>query len=386
MGAAAPGFSLVDGGLLCGLMRRRGWTHPDGRLDYLRAGIVMVCVAWGPLLLAALSARLAAGHWIAIDWGIHVRLLIAIPLLLRADVSLHVRTRLVVDQLVTDGWAVEESERFDRIVAGAARRRDSLVPEVLFLGTALVASQVVVWNLGSMAFVAHRVTMERELLAARWWYALVALPLFQFLVYRALWRWAIWVQMLWRLSRLRLRPIALHPDLAGGLEFLSWPSLGFAYVIAALAATQAGVWADQVLHAGMKVMALKSNALVFVVAAVIVAVGPLIVVSGHLWRCQLDGRAQYGSLAIDYVRRFHARWIARGDRPDLLGTADIQSLADLGNAFEVVARTRLLPFGPRTLIAIVVAAVLPMIPVALLGVPLPELLGKLAGAFLGKPG
>jgi hypothetical protein len=27
-----------------------------------------------------------------------------------------------------------------------------------------------------------------------------------------------------------------------------------------------------------------------------------------------------------------------------------------------------------------------MIPVALLGVPLPELLGKLAGAFLGKPG
>jgi hypothetical protein len=157
-------------------------------------------------------------------------------------------------------------------------------------------------------------------------------------------------------------------------------------VIAALAATQAGVWTDQVLHDGVKVMALKSNALVFVVASMIFALGPLIVVSGHLWRCQLIGRAQYGSLAIDYVRRFHARWIARDDHDDLLGTADIQSLADLANSFEVVAKTRLLPFGPRTVVAVAAAAVLPMIPVALLGVPLPELLGKLAGAFLGKPG
>jgi hypothetical protein len=36
-------------------------------------------------------------------------------------------------------------------------------------------------------------------------------------------------------------------------------------------------------------------------------------------------------------------------------------------------------------LAVVAAAVLPMIPVALLGVPLPQLLRKLAGAFLGKP-
>lgn len=384
--AAASGFSLVDGGPLCALMRRLGWTLPDGRIDYLRACMVLVALAWGPLLVATLSARLMTGHGLQTDWGVHTRLLVAIPLLLRADVGLHARTRLVIDQFVGDRWAAEQADRFGQIVARATKQRDAAAPEALLLGLAIAASQVVVWNLGGMPFVAHRLTLGRELVAARWWYALVALPMFQFLVYRALWRWAIWVQLLWRLSRLRLRPTATHPDLAGGLAFLSWPSMGFAYVLSALSATQAGVWADQVLHAGLKVRDLKSEAAVFIAAAVVVALGPLLVVAPKLWRCKIAGQREYGSLATDYTRLFEARWIARRDRDDVLGSADIQSLADLGNGYGVVDRMRLVPFSPRTVMLVAAAALVPLIPVALLGIPLPELLKKLGGAFLGKPG
>ena len=35
---------MVDGGPLCALMRRLGWTRPDGHIDYLRAAIVLVAV------------------------------------------------------------------------------------------------------------------------------------------------------------------------------------------------------------------------------------------------------------------------------------------------------------------------------------------------------
>jgi hypothetical protein len=380
------GFSLVDGGPLCGLMRWLGWTRRDGRIDYLRACIVLVAVAWGPLLVATLSARLVTGHGFTIDWGVHTRLLVAIPLLLRADVSLHARTRFVVDQFVIDRWAPEQTDRFEQIVAHAAKLRDAAAPEVLLLGIAVAASQIVVWNLGGVPFVAHRLTMERELVAARWWYALVALPMFQFLVYRALWRWAIWVQLLWRLSRLNLRPTATHPDLAGGLDFLSWPSVAFGYVLSALSATQAGVWADQVLRAGVKVTDLKAEAAVFIIAAVVVALGPLLVLSPKLWRCKIEGQLGYGSLATDYTRLFQARWIERDDRADVLGSADIQSLADLANGYGVVDKMRVVPFGPRTVIVVAAAALAPLIPVALLGIPLPDLLAKLGGAFLGKPG
>ena len=190
-----------------------------------------------------------------------------------------------------------------------------------------------------MPFVARRLTMDRELVAARWWYALVALPMFQFLVYRALWRWAIWIAD----ALAAVAPAAAargHAPRPGGrARFLSWPSIGFAYVIAALSATQAGVWADQVLHAGLKVTELKWQALVFVLAGVVVALGPLLVVL----RTPLavpDRRAsiEYGSLAIDYTRLFQARWIARRERNDVLGSADIQSLADLANGYDVVDR------------------------------------------------
>jgi hypothetical protein len=134
------------------------------------------------------------------------------------------------------------------------------------------------------------------------------------------------------------------------------------------------------------VTTLKWQALVFVVIALFAALGPLLVVSGCLWRCRFRGQHEYESLATDYARRFHARWIARRDHDDLLGNADIQSLADLGNAYGVVARMHLVPFGPRVVIAIVAAAVAPMLPVALLGMPLEQLLAKVAGTLLGKPG
>ena len=375
---------MVDGGPLYALLRRLGWTRPDGRLDYVRASLMLVAFAWGPLVVASLSAHFRTHQSLSIDWGTHARLLIAIPLLLRADVSLHARTRSVVAKFAADRWAAGQADRLDRIVASAIRWRDAVYPEVALLAVALVVSQLVTWHVGGLGV--RRVTMDRHLVVARWWYAVVALPMFQFLVYRALWRWAIWTRMLWSLSRLRLQPLATHPDLAGGLQFLSWPSIGFGYVVAALSATQAGVWADKVLDNGVKIMDLKGYALVFVIAALVVALGPLLLVAGHLWRCRYQGLYDYGTLAAEYTRMFQERWIAQRRRDDLLGSADIQSLADLANSYNVVDKMRFWPFGLRTVITIALAALLPMVPLALLEASLPELLFKLAGAMLGKPG
>src|SRR3954452_25353654 len=121
--SAAGRFSLVDGGHLCALLRRFGWTRRDGRVDYLRACIVLLAVAWGPLLVTALSAHVLIGQAFVIEWGVHARILVAIALLLLADASLHERTRFVVDRLVADRWVTSQQERFDGIVARAVRHR-----------------------------------------------------------------------------------------------------------------------------------------------------------------------------------------------------------------------------------------------------------------------
>jgi len=49
----------------------------------------------------------------------------------------------------------------------------------------------------------------------------------------------------------------------------------------------------------------------------------------------------------------------------LLGSADIQSLADLGNSFSVVQEMRLLPFGWRDVTRLVVITATPFLPLLL---------------------
>jgi hypothetical protein len=61
------------------------------------------------------------------------------------------------------------------------------------------------------------------------------------------------------------------------------------------------------------------------------------------------GLAEYGQLAQRYVERFDLKWVYSDPAPseELLGAADIQSLADLGNSYALVREMRAVPFGLR---------------------------------------
>ena len=377
-------FSLVDGGPLCRLIRRLGWVRPDGRCDYLRACLALVAVTWGPLFVLSMAERVVTGRVPSIDWSVHARLLVTIPLLFRAEASLHWRSQRAIGVFLEERWASDQADRVAKIIAFAEKLRDAAAPEVILLGLAVIGGQAVVWQAGGLRSFVSGLLLDPQQVAPKYWYALVSLPVFQFLLFRALWRWGIWAQLLWRLSRLRLRPIATHPDLAGGLGFLSLPSEGFAFVVAGLSATQAGVYANQIIVEDAALTSFTSKVVIFTLAAVVLALGPLIVFARHLVRCRITGGLEYDGLATHYTRLFHARWIERGERSDLLGSADIQALADLESSCEVVHHMRPVPFSPMSAILIAVAALAPMIPVALLRVPVAELLKTIGSVVLGK--
>ena len=367
-------FSLVDGGPLCRLIRRLGWVRPNGRCDYLRACLALMAVTWGPLFVLSLAERVVTGHVPSIDWGVHARLLVTIPLLFMAEESLHWRSRRAIAVFLEERWASDQADRVAKIIAFAEKLRDAVAPEVVLLGLALVGGQAVVWQAGGLRSFVSGLLLDPQQVAPKYWYAVVSLPVFQFLLFRALWRWGIWAQLLWRLSRLPLRPIATHPDLAGGLGFLSLPTEGFAFIVAGLSATQAGVYANQIIVENAAITSFTPKVIIFTLAAVVLGLGPLVVFSRRLVRCRIMGGLEYDGLATQYTRLFHARWIAGGQQSDLLGNQDIQSLADLESSCDVVRRMRPVPFAPTTAIVIAVAALSPMIPVALLRVPVAELL------------
>ena len=104
----------------------------------------------------------------------------------------------------------------------------------------------------------------------------------------------------------------------------------------------------------------------------------------RLARTRREGLRQYSLLADTYNRAFAQKWVAGPAPPDepLLGSADIQSLADLGNSFGMIRDMKPFPFSLQQILQIAVITSLPGLPLIFLVMPVGELLKLLAGALL----
>ena len=88
---------------------------------------------------------------------------------------------------------------------------------------------------------------------------------------------------------------------------------------------------------------------------------------------------EYGAVAAEYAGEFREKWL-RGWQThtnELLGNADFQSLADLGNSYAVVREMRLLPFNRNTVVRLLILIGLPLTPLALTMFPFEVLLQQL---------
>ena len=95
----------------------------------------------------------------------------------------------------------------------------------------------------------------------------------------------------------------------------------------------------------------------------------------------MKGNREYGTLAQRYVREFDAKWLRGGAPADepLMGSGDIQSLADLGNSLQSVQSMRIFPVTKDAVLQLAMATVVPLAPLLLTMMPLEELLKKLFG-------
>ena len=171
------------------------------------------------------------------------------------------------------------------------------------------------------------------------------MPLFQFLLCRWYFRLFVWARFLWQVSRIDLRLVPTHPDRVGGLSFLSETSLAFTVLAVAHGAMVAGPLAGRIFFLGASLPQFKGEIAVLVVFLLCVVLGPLLVFTPQLFEAKWRGLREYGTLAGSYVREFDAKWLRRPPPANetFVGSADIQSLADLGNSYEVVRSMRIAP-------------------------------------------
>ena len=387
--ASEPDFSFVLGGPLFQFLRR---THLSGDALTMvrRRVIVMALVAWLPLLvISALQGKATKGSVavpFVMDLEQHVRFLVALPLLVIAELVVHRRMRPIV-QLFRERNIIPEAtlDRFHAVIEAAFALRNSVVAELLLLAIVYGVGIQVVWRhfiaLNANTWYATPSVHGPVLTAAGIWYGYVSLPIFQFLLCRWYFRVFIWARFLYRVSRLELSLVPTHPDRLGGLGFLASTVYAFAPLAAAHGAMLAGPFANRIFYMGAKVGEFRMEAVALVALVLCMVFGPLLVFVPRLAEARRRGLREYGTFAETYTRAFAERWLGGGTPRDeaMLGSGDIQSLADLGNSYEVVRTMRAVPITKEALFQLGLVTFAPLLPLLLTAMPLEELLTKMFG-------
>jgi hypothetical protein len=382
--SVAETFSLTQGGPLYRLLLRFGRAQQE-RARVLRRALFAMVVAWLPLLVLSTIQGSAYGKQLQIpflhDFAVNVRFLVALPILILAESKIDGHWRLLVLHFLKSGLVKEpELPSFEAAIQRVTRLRDSVLPEAIIAAVAyssfLVGSHTELLMGNASNWHTLGLSSSLGLSAAGWWFNIISAPFFRFLLLRWMWRMFLWALFLWWVSRINLRLVATHSDLAAGLGFLSLGQKRFGPIVFAGGAVVASQVGNAIAYEGATLAGMKYVLIGYGVFAILVLVVPLLVTTPTLAKTKAQALLSYGALVTSHNQSFASKWIdghePRGD--EILGNHDPSSLIDLGSSFEVVQQMKRVPINKSTLTTLAAAAALPMVPLVVLVTPADQLI------------
>ncbi|MCJ7681707.1 MAG: hypothetical protein MUP70_13335 [Candidatus Aminicenantes bacterium] len=381
-----PEFLLL-GGPLYRLGRRLGLVR--GGTNTFRMGVSLGLSAWGILMLLALLQGFGHKAISLAVIGIHVRLLVGIPLFFLCETWVAPRMAEFVREIVHCGLVPDAAlSNLTSDIQRLGRMKDSWLAETLFilLAFALPLIEPLVGlpgRTGNWETILNQA--EGGLTWIHGWWLGFCLPLFRFLLFRWFWRLGLWWHFLWRLGKIDLHLIPTHPDHAGGLGYLEIVQEQFAPLAFAGSAICSASFTENIISGRMAFESLLLLTPLLLILFLALFIGPLFIFSSKLWICRITGWSEYMRMAYHYVEAFDRKWILNenvtGEAE--LGTLDLQSLADLTNSVNVVRCMRWIPAGRRLVVGLTAAVLLPLLLLVFLKFPVDQLAAGLFRILTG---
>lgn len=380
-----PDNEIFDGGPPLRLEKSLGLVKPNERRTVRRA-ILGVLIAWAPLfVLSAIESLVLKenklGSLIS-DLTVLSRYLIVVPLFILAEEFTIFRLGQIARHFVDAGIiTAADRPRFEGIVAQARRLLDSVTVEVLVVAFAYLAMIILMQTFPTEDIPLWHKAGDggKGYSWAGWWHALVSAPVFLVLLMGWLWRILIWGLFLFRVSRLDLGLMATHPDLVGGLQFVSLSVRAFLLLSFAISTSVAGGVAYRVLSLGSSFFSF-----IYVIAAVVILnlvlfAGPLLVFGGKLVEARRRGIIDYGGLAEAVGSQLEKKWLdyRKNVNEGALDVPHFSATTDLYQVVSNVYQMKPFPIDTQDLIALIVVTLLPFLPALLLEMPLDEILSDL---------
>jgi len=378
-------FLLVQGDALSRLESRIGLAPRGGGVK--RRALIYALVAWLPLVVAswlsgpadAQATESLLGHF-----GIHIRCLVAIPLLVLAEVVAQKNLLICLREFKRSGLVDDAlAARFDGIVEDVIRLKRRVSPWLVIgvLAAAWTAAFLVSPNPDELRWTPA--DGERMAFGA-WWFLLVTRPLFSVLLLAWVWRLTLVGILLLRIARLPLKLVVMHPDRMGGLGFLDRLPMVYAPFLFSVSAVVAGAWAHTVFYHGVAVPTLYAQVATLLLVLILIGLAPLLVFSSMLAHAKRQALLDYGALLSEHGRLVDARWIHKAqiaeqpilDAPELGPVADVQAM------YQSVAAMRPAVISKSILLRIALPAALPLLLLVATQWPLKSTLSKLLFTLL----
>jgi hypothetical protein len=356
--------------------------------------MLAILVGWVPLvLLAVLQDQLYGGHSLRdllLDIGLFARYVIAAPLFVAAEAVCFARFEQIILHFRDSGLVANgDRARFAIIVHSSCRLLKSRAVEILSFAIAYaLAAYIAVLpplsDLSSWSYAAAGGGWASLSLPGKW-HALVSVPLLIVLILGWIWRQFCWSRFLWLVSRMNLQLVPAHPDLCGGLQFLSTMLYGYRPVAFAFTVIFAGGIANRMVHIGSPFLSYRDLIIGVLIVVGLFFTAPLAIFAPVLRRLRLNGVFEYGGLGRDIGSELERKWFFHREniRPDVLEVPDFSTTTDLYSVVANVYKIQHLPVSFAAVRELMILMALPFVPVLFIAVSFKSFLDKVLKVTIG---
>lgn len=362
----------------------------DARWKKLRMSTrlsVLVLLTWLPLLIFSLIEgsiyHLDPKQSFLNDYGVHLRFLIAMPLLLLSCMKSGVRIRKVLQHFI-DADIIGQSDRarFELEINQTMKLRDSRVAKVLLLVFIYLFTIFYFQAFSSLNVETWRTMFVRgslEPTRAGWWFMLISQPLYFYALFYFLYRVVLWGRLLFKISRMKLRLTPIHGDGVAGLGFLERSVGIFVLPVFAISTSLAGGMINLVLYENFQLSQLKMILMLLVGFYMLIFLGPLCFFSDPLKRAKQKAIMQYGVMVGRMNHEFEQSELMKSPHVYLEGYETVDAS---NSTVERIHEMRVFPVKFILLLPIILAMLIPFLPVVALEVPWSVILERVAKLLL----
>ena len=380
-------FSLSAGGPFHNVLVRMRLQHKQGKL-----AIICLFITWVPLvIISAIEGTLYNGTNLPFikDVAMHMRVLVALSMLIVIKVIIDTNvvavTKYISDALMTPD---ERHEILTPVLRRAKQLTSSAITEIILLLTVIIVTVSMVKGEaysslgdGSTSWMISTNPVDPGLSVAGYWAVLISIPMFQFFLFRWLWRYFVWILVLFRLSRAPLNLLPTHADGSGGLGIVMLAQRSFNLIFVAGSVVISGQFIAEIIAQPDTFNAIRNKVIGYVVISIFMIFIPLLFFTGKLFRTKNEGLLRMSILGATLSQKFENEWLndipieKRIDDQHV----DPSMLYDYFGLYEGLQKLHTVPITLREILGMAIALTIPFIPILFIHFSVAELLQKIAG-------